>query len=55
LHAINVHLVERMSVETTNNNPTGDVVSTETALACFFRLGAQNGVYAEVGASAAAT
>ena len=39
-----------MSVETTNNNPTGDVVSSETALACLFRLGAQNGVYAEVGA-----
>src|SRR5215469_8325405 len=28
----------------------GGVVSCETALACLFRLGAQNGVYAEVGA-----
>jgi len=28
----------------------GDVVCCETALACLFRLGAQNGVYAEVGA-----
>ena len=28
----------------------GDVVDCETALACLFRLGAQNGVYAEVGA-----
>jgi subfamily B ATP-binding cassette protein HlyB/CyaB len=30
--------------------PAGDVVSCETALACLFRLGAQNGVYAEIGA-----
>jgi ATP-binding cassette, subfamily B, bacterial HlyB/CyaB len=30
--------------------PAGDVVCCETALACLFRLGAQNGVYAEVGA-----
>src|ERR1700739_3179870 len=28
----------------------GDVVCCETALACLFRLGAQNGVYAEIGA-----
>jgi ATP-binding cassette, subfamily B, bacterial HlyB/CyaB len=29
---------------------SADVASCETALACLFRLGAQNGVYAEVGA-----
>src|SRR6266550_7524800 len=39
-----------MSIETTKNSFTDDVVSTETALACLFRLGAQNGVYAEIGA-----
>ena len=32
------------------HKPVGDVVSSETALACLFRLGAQNGVYAEIGA-----
>src|SRR5437660_1186725 len=39
-----------MSITTTNESAAGDVVSTETALACLFRLGAQNGVYAEIGA-----
>src|SRR6266513_628317 len=39
-----------MSIETTKNSFTDDVVSTETALACLFRLGAQNGVFAEIGA-----
>lgn len=38
-----------MSIATTNESAAGDVVSTETALACLFRLGAQNGVYAEIG------
>ena len=33
-----------------NDTSAGDVVSSETALACLFRLGAQNGVYAEIGA-----
>jgi ATP-binding cassette, subfamily B, bacterial HlyB/CyaB len=31
-------------------SPAGDAVRCETALACLFRLGAQNGIYAEVGA-----
>jgi ABC-type bacteriocin/lantibiotic exporter with double-glycine peptidase domain len=39
-----------MSIKTSNDSNAGDVVSSETALACLFRLGAQNGVYAEVGA-----
>src|SRR6516225_1911935 len=39
-----------MSIATTNESAPGEVVSSETALACLFRLGAQNGVYAEVGA-----
>src|SRR5438270_8828469 len=39
-----------MSITTTNESAARDVVSTETALACLFRLGAQNGVYAEIGA-----
>jgi hypothetical protein len=39
-----------MNPKTNIDIPAGDVVSSETALACFFRLGAQNGVYAEVGA-----
>ena len=39
-----------MSIATTHKSAPGDVVSSETALACFFRLGAQNGVYAEIGA-----
>jgi subfamily B ATP-binding cassette protein HlyB/CyaB len=39
-----------MNPKTNNDIPAGDVVSSETALACFFRLSAQNGVYAEVGA-----
>src|ERR1700739_3542862 len=39
-----------MSVTTTNESAPGDIVSSETALACLFRLGAQNGVYAEIGA-----
>ena len=39
-----------MSIATTNESAPGDVVSSETALACLFRLGAQNGVYAEIGA-----
>src|ERR1700732_2908974 len=39
-----------MSITTTNESAAGDVVSSETALACLFRLGAQNGVYAEIGA-----
>jgi len=39
-----------MNLKTINDVPAGDVVSSETALACLFRLGAQNGVYAEVGA-----
>ncbi|MGH7096537.1 MAG: peptidase domain-containing ABC transporter [Stellaceae bacterium] len=30
--------------------PPGSLVSSETGLACLFRLGVQNGVYAEVGA-----
>jgi subfamily B ATP-binding cassette protein HlyB/CyaB len=30
--------------------PPGSVVSSETGLSCLFRLGVQNGVYAEVGA-----
>src|ERR1700730_13951823 len=34
----------------TTNETDGDIVSSETALACLFRLGAQNGVYAEIGA-----
>jgi ATP-binding cassette subfamily B protein len=39
-----------MSTSTTNESAPGEVVSSETALACLFRLGAQNGVYAEIGA-----
>src|SRR4030088_1141181 len=39
-----------MGLDTTDSVPAGDVVSSETALACLFRLGAQNGVYAEAGA-----
>ena len=39
-----------MSLDTTDNIPADDVVSSETALACLFRLGAQNGTYAEIGA-----
>jgi ATP-binding cassette subfamily B protein len=39
-----------MSLDTTDSVPAGDVVSSETALACLFRLGAQNGIYAEIGA-----
>ena len=39
-----------MSITTTNESAPGEVVSSETALACLFRLGAQNGVYAEIGA-----
>src|SRR5712692_9551508 len=39
-----------MSIDVTLDPPPGDVVFSETALACLFRLGAQNGVYAEVGA-----
>ena len=39
-----------MNQKTINDVPAGDVVSSETALACLFRLGAQNGVYAEIGA-----
>src|SRR5271168_3430512 len=39
-----------MSIATTNESAPGEVVSSETALACLFRLGAQNGVYAEIGA-----
>ena len=39
-----------MSVKLIEAQPAGDVVSAETALACLFRLGAQNGVYAEIGA-----
>src|ERR1700741_237400 len=38
-----------MSIARTNENVPGDVVSSETALACLFRLAAQNGVYAEIG------
>ena len=38
-----------MSIVTTNEGAPGEVVSSETALACLFRLGAQNGVYAEIG------
>ena len=44
-----------MSVATTNESTVGEVVSSETALACLFRLGAQNGVYAKSAPSAAAT
>ena len=54
-----------MTIEMTADTPAtdppaagpsgGDVVCCETALACLFRLGAQNGVYAEIGASGAAT
>src|SRR5215471_8168403 len=39
-----------MSIDLANDPLPGGVVSCETALACLFRLGAQNGVYAEVGA-----
>src|SRR5262249_27270034 len=39
-----------MRIDTTSDSPPGDVVFCETALACLFRLGAQNGVYAEIGA-----
>jgi len=39
-----------MSIDIVTESCPGDVVSCETALACLFRLGAQNGVYAEVGA-----
>ena len=39
-----------MSIATTRESASGDIVSSETALACLFRLGAQNGVYAEIGA-----
>jgi ATP-binding cassette, subfamily B, bacterial HlyB/CyaB len=39
-----------MSLDTILDIPTGDIASAETALACLFRLGARNGVYAEVGA-----
>ena len=38
-----------MSIVTTDEGAPGKVVSSETALACLFRLGAQNGVYAEIG------
>ena len=38
------------TAETRRRDTIADnVVSTETALACLFRLGAQNGVYAEIG------
>src|SRR5216684_8201560 len=40
----------RMSIDATPDPPPGDVVTSETALACLFRLGAQNGTYAEIGA-----
>src|SRR5258708_5198363 len=39
-----------MSIDAPPAPPPGDVVLSETALACLFRLGAQNGVYAEIGA-----
>src|SRR6266581_4770785 len=39
-----------MSIDATLDAPPGDVVFSETALACLFRLGAQHGVYAEIGA-----
>src|SRR5437762_2534206 len=39
-----------MSIDVVSDPVPGDVVSCETALACLFRLGAQNGVYAEIGA-----
>src|SRR5881227_4198275 len=39
-----------MRITTTNQSAAGDVVTSETALACLFRLGAQHGVYAEIGA-----
>jgi len=44
-----------MSIDATPDPPPGDVVFSETALTCLFRLGAQNGVYAETGRSAGAT
>jgi hypothetical protein len=44
-----------MSIATTNEGIPGEVLSSETALACLFRPGAQNGVYAEIGTIAAAT
>ena len=37
-----------MSIDATPDPPPGDVVFSETALTCLFRLGAQNGVYAEI-------
>src|SRR5262245_33312372 len=39
-----------MSIDVVSDLPPGDVVSSETGFACLFRLGAQNGVYAEAGA-----
>jgi ATP-binding cassette, subfamily B, bacterial HlyB/CyaB len=44
-----------MAIVITTGAPTvdsqaDDAVSAKTALACLFRLGAQNGVYAEIGA-----
>jgi hypothetical protein len=39
-----------MSSDTINGVALEDVVVVETALACLFRLGVQNGVYAEIGA-----
>src|SRR6266851_3331688 len=39
-----------MSVDIVGERSAEDVVTSETALACLYRLGAQNGVYAEVGA-----
>src|SRR5262245_33220771 len=40
----------RMSIDATIDPRPSDVVSCETGLAWLFRLGAQNGVYAEIGA-----
>jgi ATP-binding cassette, subfamily B, bacterial HlyB/CyaB len=39
-----------MSIEAASGAARGVLLSCETALACLFRLGVQNGVYAEVGA-----
>src|SRR5690242_6384015 len=39
-----------MSIGAMTGVSAGGAVSAETALACLFRLGAQNGVYAEIGA-----
>src|SRR6266536_4696254 len=41
---------QHLSIDVTSDPPPGDVITTETALACLFRFGAQNGVYAEIGA-----